>query len=490
MTDTVTITRYNATYDRIQCEPGIAQEISDHFTFDVPGAKHMPAFKTRVWDGKIRLFNLRTMLLYGGLRNRLRLLCEKRRYQVLISSDITERQYSAQETAELFDIIAPSFIEQRDYQMMAVMKAIRKRRLLLLSPTNSGKTFISYMLSRYHDDKKQLLVVPDTGLVHQTSKKFLSYGYPEDDLHLVYSMQEKQTDRRLTISTWQSIYDLPEKFFRQFQFIIGDEAHTFKANSLRAIMEKSVNADDRIAMTGSLDGAQVNELVIEGLFGPQYRTTTNRELIDRGISSEAHINVIMLTYDQDIRKLMKGAEYKDEVGFLIQSNKRNQFIVSLALDEALKGNTLITYRYVELHGKPLYDMIKQRVGSTRKVYLINKDVPGEERIEIADIVNRDKDAIIVASSRTFATGIDLPNLNNLILASPTKSQTQLLQSLGRMLRTSETKDFCNVYDIADDMTYTTTYGTEKPNHTLRHFRERLDIYHREKFTPRIRRIEI
>lgn len=492
MSGTVTVQRFNAVYDRIICDPGIAQEISDHFTFMVPNAKHMPTFKRGLWDGKIRLFNGLTRLFYGGLRRRLAEWCHQNGYEMLVDSQITpERQFSAEDTKALFDSLdLPEWVQERDYQYMAVLKSIRKRRLLMLSPTNSGKTLITYVLSRYHEQKKQLLIVPDTGLVNQTGDDMVKYGYKPEQVHKIYSGQEKQTNANLTVSTWQSIHKLPRKWFDQYGVVFGDEAHTFKAASLKSIMEKCIYAEDRIAMTGSLDGSQTNELVIEGLFGPRHVTTTTRKMIDAGQSSDLTIKVMMLTHDTPTRKLLKGAEYKDEIDFLIGLKKRNEFIVNLALDKSVTGNTLITYRFVDKHGVPLYNMIRERVGDTRKVYLINKDVPGEDRIEIARIVNQESDAIIVASTRTFTTGIDLPNLTNLILSAPSKAQVQLLQSLGRTLRISTNGIPKTVYDIVDDMLYKTKAGTPHPNHTLRHFEERLKIYYQQEYNPKIYRIEI
>ena len=65
--DTLIIEKQNEVYLTVDCDPNIQREISEFFTFYVPGYKFMPAFRNRMWDGKIRLFNLRNNSIYVGL---------------------------------------------------------------------------------------------------------------------------------------------------------------------------------------------------------------------------------------------------------------------------------------------------------------------------------------------------------------------------------------------------------------------------------------
>ena len=57
----------NEVYVRVDTEPNIARELSDFFTFEVPGARFMPSYKKRIWDGKIRLYNMMNGEIYLGL---------------------------------------------------------------------------------------------------------------------------------------------------------------------------------------------------------------------------------------------------------------------------------------------------------------------------------------------------------------------------------------------------------------------------------------
>lgn len=286
----------------------------------------------------------------------------------------------------------------------------------------------------------------------------------------------------LIISTWQSLYKLPKEYFEQFDFIIGDEAHLFKAQSLTTIMSSCTNARYRIGLTGTLDGTKTHKLVLEGLFGPVEQVTTTRKLIDSGKVADFEIKCLVLKHDDAICKEMKGKEYKDEIAYLVLNESRNKFIKNLAL--SLGTNTLILYQYVDKHGKILYDLIAGAKNiKDRKVFFIHGGVDAEMREEVRRITEEEKDAIIVASYGTFSTGINIKNLHNIIFASPSKSRVRNLQSIGRGLRQSEGKDKATLYDIADDLRV-----GKHMNFTLRHFVERVKIYNDEKFDYKLYKI--
>jgi superfamily II DNA or RNA helicase len=273
------------------------------------------------------------------------------------------------------------------------------------------------------------------------------------------------------------------KFFKQFSFIIGDEAHQFKAKSLIGIMTNLTNAGYRIGTTGTLDGMKTNKLVLEGLFGPVKQVITTKELMDRKDVANFTIKCLILKYDDEICKKAKDFTYQDEIQFLVLNERRNKFISNLA--QSLKGNTLVLYQYVDKHGKILYDMINRDVGSSRTTYFIHGDIDADLREQIRKEVENETDSIIIASYGTFSTGINIRNLHNIIFASPSKSRIRNLQSIGRGLRKSDTKSDAVLFDIADNLTY-----KKHENYTINHFMERLKIYNEEKFRYKIYKIEL
>lgn len=480
MTD-ITIYKINEVYNKIYAEPALLQELSENFTFDVPGAEWSPKFKSGDWDGKIRLLNTRTGLIYVGLNRHIEQWCTQKGYEYTHKPSDTNDPLSMNEVKEFVEALDLPMVPHEE-QIKSFVKCVRERRSLILSPTASGKSLIIYMLARYYNeihDSNVLIIVPNISLIHQLTANFHSYSNGSDiGIHSIYQGKDKFEVSKITISTWQSIYQLPRKYFKHFDVVIGDEAHQYKAKSLIDIMTKLENTKYRFGFSGTLDGSKTNELTLEGLFGPVYRVTTTAELIKKKRVAELKIKAIVLNYPDQVRKMIAAAkDYQTELDFLTQSPERNKFICNLAL--SLEGNSLILFQYVDKHGKKLFQQL-QDMAPDRKIFYVSGEVEGEEREEIRGIMENEQNAIVCASYGTFSTGVDIRNLHNLIFASPTKSVIRVLQSVGRVLRVSDTKTAATLFDIADDLTY-----KDRKNHTLEHFSERIKIYSSEKFPYRI-----
>jgi superfamily II DNA or RNA helicase len=496
MMSDITVSKVNEVYAKLTCDKDVARELSEYFTFYVPGYQFIPAYRNRLWDGKIRLFDLRSFQLYLGLLKYLEEFADERKYTLDYDStrpDIEDEysHYHANKFVESLNLHSNGkSIQMRDYQVSAYVNAMQRRRVLLLSPTASGKSLIIYCIFRQllqYQKLKGLIIVPTTSLVEQLYSDFLDYstenGFDvEDNVHRIYQGKDKSSDKPLIISTWQSLYKQPKEYFEQFQFVIGDEAHLFKAQSLTSIMLGCVNTKYRIGLTGTLDGTKTHKLVLEGLFGSVEKVTTTRELIDKQQVSDFEIKCLILKHPESICKELKGKTYQEEIDYLVSSDSRNKFIKNLAV--SLKTNTLILYQLVDKHGKVLYNMIKntEKIGD-RKVFFVHGGVEAEDREEIRRIMEKENDAIVVASFGTFSTGINIRNLHNLIFASPSKSRVRNLQSIGRSLRQNEGKERAVLYDIADDLRV-----GKHMNFTLKHFVERSKIYSEEKFPFKVYKI--
>jgi superfamily II DNA or RNA helicase len=338
-----------------------------------------------------------------------------------------------------------------------------------------------YALVRYYTDREQrsLVVVPTTSLVEQMYKDFEDYGWDAElNCHKIYAGREKETSCPVTITTWQSIYKLPRKFFEQFNVVIGDEAHQFKSKSLVNIMTKLHTAKYRFGFTGTLDGTQTHKWVLEGLFGPAYKVTRTKELMEKGQLAKLDITCLVLKHPPQ-----KFETYEDEIQYLIQHEQRNKFLCNLALDQ--KGNTLVLYSRVESHGEILYNIINNNKSANRKVFFIHGGVAADERENVRSITENEKNAIIVASYGTFSTGINIKLLHNVIFASPSKSRVRNLQSIGRVLRKGRGKVKAMLYDIADDCTH-----QSRKNYTLNHLIERIKTYNEEQFNYEIISIKL
>ncbi len=485
MSDNIILHKKDEAFIRFECDRNIAQELSDYFTFYVPGYQFVPAYKNRLWDGKIRLADLRTFAIYHGLIPYIQKFCEERDYKLHIDPHITTTEnFSAIEADEFAKFLKLPH-EVRDYQLKSFIQAIRNRRILLLSPTASGKSLILYLIVRFlqQEHKRGLLIVPTTSLVEQMYSDFESYGYESEEYcHRQYSGKEKHTRKFLTITTWQSIYKNEKEWFEQFDFVLGDEAHQFKAKSLTTILSGCTNARYRIGTTGTLDGTQTHRLVLEGLFGPVYKATSTAELIDKGQLASFKIKCLVLKYPDPICKEARSWDYNNEMDYIVGNKARNEFIRNLTL--SLTGNSLVLFQFVEKHGKQLHEIIKDSAGK-RKVFFVFGGTDVEVRESVRAITERENDAIIVASYGTFSTGVNIRNLHNIIFASPSKSRVRNLQSIGRGLRLGDNKEEATLFDIADDFRI-----GKFANYTLKHFVERVKIYDEEKFNYKFYNIEL
>ena len=475
-------------------DSGIIMELSEFFTFYVPGYKFVPSYRNKMWDGKIRLYNTRDYTLPSGLFYHLNKFAESRGYKLEIEGVLSkDRRCLENDWLDKLPLCHNgNDITLRDYQTLAINHAIKYQRSLLVSPTGSGKSLMIYMILRYFlqtSNKKALIVVPTTSLVEQMWKDFADYATKDDSfdpnsVHRIYAGKEKEKfEQRIVVTTWQSVFKMPASWFKDYEMVVGDEAHLFKAKSLTTIMGHLKNAWLRIGTTGTLDGTKVHKLVLEGAFGPVFNVTATRKLIDSGTLSDLSIDVLHMQYSDAEKKAFGRKTYQEEISYIVQHTPRNNFIRNLAL--AQKGNTLVLFNLVDAHGKPLHKLIKDKADRNRKVFYVSGEIKAEDREAIREATEKENNAIIVASLGTFSTGINIRNLHNMIFAAPTKSQIRVLQSLGRSLRKADNGQPAKVYDLCDDFSWKT-----RKNYTLGHGIERIGIYEKEELNFKTHPVQI
>ena len=471
----ISVSKFNEVYLRIKCEPSVARELSEFFTFEVPNAKFMPSVRNRLWDGKIRLFSPGTGKIYYGLLPYVKEFLKEQGYKVTYDTDFSKRNLDKSITTKFVRSLQKKKFKARDYQIDAIHTILESHRGLILSPTGSGKSFIIYALTRYYvkklEHQKVLIVVPTTNLVEQMYGDFADYGwFPDEHCHKLYAGSDKNTSKEVVISTWQSIYKLDKNYFNQFGAVFVDECHLAKAKSLTGIMTKLHDCKYRIGTTGTLDGSEIHQLVLEGLFATHKEVTTTSQLVKDKHLSNLHIKCLVLQHPKEQRR---NRTYQEEMEYLATNRQRNLFISRLAA--SLDGNTLILAQYIEKQLVPLSFKIVEKCEG-RSIHLIHGATPTEDREKARELVEKENDAIIVASYGVFSMGINIKRLHNIIFASPYKSQIKVLQSIGRGLRLAEDKTECNLFDIADDMSY-----NKNRNFTLKHLEERVKIYSKQEF---------
>jgi superfamily II DNA or RNA helicase len=491
----IVIKKIDEVFFKIHTENYIKCELVDYFKFRPDGFQFVPAYKHKLWDGYIKLFNGVSNTLPIGLLSYLEEFAKDRDYAIEYDFPIKKEN----EFDEFYTSLNLPF-ELRDYQKKGIEHSINSERTLLLSPTGSGKSVSIYSITRWFN-QKTLIIVPTLSLIQQMKSDFRDYSvnneYDVDkEIHLVYGGQDKNVNKNVIIGTWQSLYKLPDSWFNDFKVVICDEAHLAKSDSIVKILKKLSNCPIRIGTTGTLDGTKVNQLTLEGYIGPVYNVTTTKELINQNYLSELTIECICLRYSElmckdfydkcsvygvDGRKT-KSLDYKKEIKYILSIEKRYQFIVNLI--DTIKNNTLVLFEYVDDHGKILFEIIQKSIPN-RNIYFIYGNTPADEREEIRKLIEQDKTAIVVASVKVFSTGVNIRNLDSVIFVSPSKSRIRTLQSIGRVLRIGDHSNKATLYDIVDDLSL-----KSKKNYALKHFIDRAKIYDGEKFNYNIHMVKI
>lgn len=477
----VEITPLDDVFVRVDASTDILRELSEYFTFETPGSAYMRRqAQYRKWDGRIRLFKLRTQTIYRGLVPRIIEFAQQRDYEVVNRVPTVTSDWTPEALNDFLQSLNLPFVP-RDYQINGLRKLLRDERGICLSPTGSGKSFIIYLLTQVLG-VKTLIVVPTIGLVSQMAKDFKGYGYDLHNMHTIQAGKEKNAAVGLYISTWQSIYKLPGEYFNQFECIIVDEVHQAKSKSLSHLLEKATTVRYRFGFTGTLDETQAHQLILEGLFGEVTRVATTSDLIKQKQLAPLRVRMVMLKYPEPECKLNKRAQYQDEIEYIVTHQARLEFTAQLV--SRLKGNVLVLFNFIDKHGIPLHELITKRCVN-KQVHYIAGSVTGDERETIREFVQENDDQVINASYGTFSMGVNITNLRHVVFASPSKSKIRVLQSLGRGLRMEAGKMNVTLWDIVDDLRV-----GKRVNFAVQHAEQRALYYSTEKFPMTIQEVSL
>lgn len=480
------VEKINETYVKVLAEESIRQELTEYFSFFSDNYQWSPAYKRRKWDGKIRLYNYKTSQIYSGLVYAIIQFAKERNYEIEVENGIYRNKEVSLDRIEEFSskLGLPERIKPNPHQLKALYWVIKRERQLLISPTASGKSLIIYMIARYLQGKKILIIVPRISLVEQLFGDFVNdYGYTKsNNINRIHSGADKNMgNREIAISTYQSLLDMPKKWFEQFDAVIGDEAHMYDAKSVSKIIEKCINARYRIGTTGSLKDIVSSRLTLEGLFGPVKMIASTMELVQKKIISDFEIHIVILNYSRQDRENIKGMDHSQEKEYIMNHPKRLSYIENLM--NSMDGNSIYLSDLVEKHVKPFYQKMSQR--NNRKTYLAIGEVELDEREDIRHETEKMDGIDIIANPQVFSTGVNIKRIKNLILGYAGKSKVRLIQSIGRAIRKTSHYPMSYVFDISDDLS--TSDGN---NISLRQLKERIRIYSSEGFKYKIHYVRL
>lgn len=476
----VKIKKINESYLQIICDADLAMDISDCFAFYVEGYQWSPKYKSGIWDGRIKLFNIRNRLMPIGLYDDLIIYFNQRQIEYKNEvENIYGPKLSAKFINEFCNEILKCDLKLRDYQINAIQQAFKNKKIILLSATGSGKSFILFLiinLLKYMDDNfKFLLVVPTSSLVYQMREDFIEYGKNFSDyndyIHIIEG-KKKNSSKPIIITTWQAIMEkrIPSSWFVKFNGICIDECHTAQATQLSKIVNNCINAQFKFGMTGSLKESNTSKMQLKSLFSKVFLASKTKDLQKKKILSQLKIRNCILEYPTEYRNICKSLNYVEETNYIRSLEIRKKFILNLS--KKVKGNTLILFKIVD-YGKEIFEMIKKE---NKNTYFIYGGTKVKDRELVRKITENNDKVIIVASFPVFSQGVNIKKLHNLIFAESVKSSIKVIQSIGRTLRLHDSKDCAILYDLVDEMSY-----KKRKNFVLRHFLQRIKIYDHEQF---------
>jgi len=446
----------------------IRQKLASALKFEVPYARYMPQFKLGRWDGKVAFFGIGGT----GYVNHLDVIAQVLHKNGVEIADIDDRRQSVKLN---FTPITESYwadqgvcwptghemagqpIVLRDYQVEAVNNFLNNPQSLQQIATGAGKTITTATLSHITESLgRSIVIVPNKSLVTQTEEDYINCGLDVG----VYFGDRKELGKTHTICTWQSLNILDKKhkdgsavlslaeFLEGVNTVIIDEVHQAKAEILRKLLTQNLkNAPIRWGLTGTVPKEQFEFQSLLASIGPVTGNITAKELQDKGVLSNCHVNVCQLVDLPEFR------DYQSELKYLVTDDNRIEYIAELLNTVKQSGNTLILVDRISA-GEKLQALMPDSV-------FVKGDVKLKDRKQAYDDINEGTNHVVIATYGVAAVGINIPRIFNLVLIEPGKSFVRVIQSIGRGIRKARDKDFVQIWDITSTCKYAKRHLTQR-----------------------------
>ena len=444
----------------------VRRKVSNKLKFEVPYARYMPQYKLGRWDGKVGFFGLGG----SGYVNHLDIITSVLYEQGIEIDEIVDQR----EKVDLhFDTINDDFwgdktwpkghpaegetIRLRDYQVEVVNNFASNPQALQEVATGAGKTIITATLSKMTETYgRSLVIVPNKSLVTQTEDDYKNCGLDVG----VYFGDRKELGKTHTICTWQSLNILDKRhkygddvlslaeFLEGVATVIVDEVHQAKAEVLKKLLTQNLrNAPIRWGLTGTIPKESFEFEAIHASLGPVIGQISAKELQDKGVLSECHVNIVQLV-DTPVH-----SNYQEELKYLVTNDQRIDYLGKLLNKIKTSGNTLILVDRISA-GEKLQKLIPDST-------FVKGDVKLKDRKEAYDEINEGTNHVVIATYGVAAVGINIPRIFNLVLIEPGKSFVRVIQSIGRGVRKAKDKDFVQIWDLTSTCKFAKRHLTQR-----------------------------
>jgi len=442
------------------------RKIVNKLKYELPYARHMPAYKLGRWDGTKTFFGIGGTGYLAHLDVILPIIEEagyeidvedQRQHQNLKFAPISEDYWANQgKTWPKGHVMAGQPIVLRDYQYDVVNRFLENPQSLQEVATGAGKTITTATLSHLCEPYgRTMVIVPNKSLVVQTEEDYKNLGLDVG----VYFGDRKELNRTHTICTWQSLNVLEKKsydddcltlaeFCEGVVAIIIDEVHQAKADVLMRLATQNFrNCPIRWGLTGTIPKEKWEFQSLLASIGPVVNHVTAFDLQQKDVLAQLQINVLQTNEIETFRS------YSEEYTFLVTNPDRLDWLGSKIKEISQSGNTLVLVNRIDT-GDKLTAMLPDSV-------FISGSVKLDDRKEEYDEIKTSDNKIIVATYGVAAVGINIPRIFNLVLLEPGKSFVRVIQSIGRGIRKAEDKDSVQIWDITSQCKYSKRHLTER-----------------------------
>jgi len=396
---------------------------------------HSSAYKRRIWDGYTEFFKKDSGKFLTGLLP-----------EIVTALSILKEPFTASDTRNKIQFIHQEIdknflpgIEMYDYQVDFINQAIKYQRGIIKSPTGSGKTFILLgALKCLPEGVPTLILANKKSLVEQNYSELKNIGF--NDVGRLYDKYNEIGN--ITCATVQSLHKM-QSYLPKIQALFVDEIHELMSKEPKKYYNKLANACVRVGISatpfkfGGSDKTQKYE--VKGYFGPIFKTKspdgvlTTKELQERKILSDSKcifypIDEPQIPYDV----------YQDAVTHgIAESYHFHETVKNLV--KTLKGRTLILVERIA-HGDSLNHLIPEAI------WIRGKDNLETRKEVIKKLQSGKGNVVAIATHGIFNTGINV-KVTNLVNAAGGTAEHQIIQRMGRGLRTADDKDILNYYDF-------------------------------------------
>ena len=446
----------------------IRRKVANALKFEVPYARYMPQYKLGRWDGKVAFFGIGGTGYVNHLDTIVDIL-NKNGVEIVDIQDnrnpiklnfqpITERYWADQNIHWPKGHPAEGqLIMLRDYQVEAINNFLNTPQSLQEIATGAGKTITTATLSHIAEAHgRTLVIVPNKSLVTQTEEDYINCGLDVG----VYFGDRKELGKTHTICTWQSLNILDKKhkdgdailslaeFLDGVSTVIVDEVHQAKAEVLKNLLTRNLkNAPIRWGLTGTIPKEKFEFESIHASLGPVIGEISAKELQDKGVLSQCHVNVVQLI-DTVVHR-----DYQSELKYLVTDKNRVLYLSKLLNKIKQDGNTLILVDRISA-GEMLQELIPNSV-------FVKGDVKLKDRKEAYDEINEGTNHVVIATYGVASVGINIPRIFNLVLIEPGKSFVRVIQSIGRGVRKAKDKDFVQIWDLTSTCKFAKRHLTQR-----------------------------